>query len=154
MLMLLATSAGARQSRSAVRAFPDGFAERKQDTILSTRNLFFLLMRASPTLDPLWQSIMTADPVVLDSLLDLYPHLRRVLLHELMTTPPHSDWLAIVHDSLSRQLYRYSQTSEFDRASLTAKRQNELFGNQLEFRNRFYQTDVIKFLRWINGLVR
>jgi len=97
---------------------------------------------------------MTADPVVLDSLLDLYPHLRRVLLHELMTTPPRPDWLAIVHDSLSQQLFRYSQISEFERMSLGAKRQNELFGNQLEFRNRFYQTDVIKFLRWINGIVR
>jgi len=97
---------------------------------------------------------MTADPAVLDSLLDLYPHLRRVLLYELMTTPPHSDWLGVVHDSLSQQLFRYSQISEFDRVSLAAKRQNELFGNQLELRNRFYQTDMIKFLRWINALLR
>lgn len=97
---------------------------------------------------------MTADPALLDSIFSRNPHLRRILLQEIMTTPPARDWLAVEHDSLSSRLYRYSQLSEFDRISLAAGRTNELFGNQLEMRNRFYQTDVIKVLRWINTLLR
>ncbi len=152
-MLLAAVPARAQQPGKPVSRFPGEFANQPQDTNASTRNLLFLLNRASPSLDPLRQSIMTGDPALLDSIFARNPHLRRILLQELMTTPPPRDWLAVAHDSLSGQLYRYSRLSEFDRMSLAAGRNNELFGNQLEMRNRFYQTDVIKVLRWINTLL-
>lgn len=154
MLLLLAVPAYGRQSGIAVAPQAKSIVEQKQDTIPPSQNLLLLLMRSPHSLDPLRQSIKAGDPIVLDSLLDLYPHLRRVVLHELMTTPPPLGWLAVAQDSLSRQLFRYSQVSEFDQMSLAAKRQNELFGNRLEMRNRFYQTDIIKLLRWLNTLLR
>ena len=154
MVFLLAAPVCARQSGTAPPVVSDSLVAQKQDTIPPPRNLLLLLLHVSPALDPLKQSIMTTDPMILDSLLDSHPHLRRVLLRELMTTPPRSDWLSNAQDSLSRQLFRYSQISEFDQMSLTAKRHNELFGNQLELRNRFYQTDILKLLRWMNTLFR
>lgn len=104
--------------------------------------------------DLLKQSILTMTPDELDSLTKDYPYLRKAIVRELLRALPAPNFWDQMEDSLSHQLQRYSRLSEFDQMSQAAKRQEELFGHQPELRNRFYQTDVLKLLRWILGLIQ
>ncbi len=152
------------QASQDVRAAADSLEHGRQDTIRDERSVTILRNRAfqempgfrtpNSALFGTGQPLQQLSSSALDSLFQSRPSLREPLLEELIMPKgqPLEDPTQVALRKFNEQLVKDSKFTPFERMSLIAKRQADLY--RWDNSIRWYQLDILGTIRWLQEALK
>ncbi len=164
LLAILSMNVCVPQTHRGMHVQVDTLKQENRDTVLEERSATVLkkgMPQEMPGFRTLNSSLSASNgPILhitsktLDSLLRTHPALRGPLLEELLIPKgqPLEDPMQVALRTFNEQLVKDSRFTPFERMSLIAKRQADLY--RWDNSIRWYQLDILGTIRWLQETLK